>query len=210
MNKYLLLSFLAFAPLSLAHADYKIGVIDLGKTFESYYKTKDAQQRIQAKETEFSKDFQEMKTDYEHMGEEAQKLKDAASDPTLSADARADKTKAFQAKVQDLQNMERKMEATRDERTRELQDEIGRRHKEIVDEITKIISDYSGPQGFDLVVDKSSAASSGVSIILYSSPKLIDITQTIINQLNATAPPPGSATGAPAGAAPSPAAVVPH
>ena len=83
----------------------------------------------------------------------------------------------------------------RTERSNELKDELIRRRKEVVDEITKVINDYSGPQGFDIVIDKSSAsAASGVSIILYSSAKLPDITEAIVAKLNAGAP----ATAAPA------------
>jgi Skp family chaperone for outer membrane proteins len=89
----------------------------------------------------------------------------------------------------------------RTERQREMQDELFRRHKEIVDEISKVINDYSGPQGFDLVIDKSSAsAASGVSIVLYNSSKLIDITAPIITILNQSAPagtPAASATTTP-------------
>jgi Skp family chaperone for outer membrane proteins len=62
-----------------------------------------------------------------------------------------------------------------------------------VDEITKVVTDYSGPQGYDLVIDKSSAsAGTGVSIVLYNSSKLIDITADIIKLLNQSAPPAGS------------------
>ncbi len=207
MNKILLACLLAFAPVSLASADLKVAVIDLGKAFDTYYKTKDAQARIKEKEDGFQKDYQDLVTDYNHAGEDAQKLKDAASDPTLSADARAEKTKALQQKAQDLQNMQRKIEETKNERTREIQDEIVRRHKEIVDEIAKVITDYSGPQGFDLVIDKSSSsAASGVPIVLFSSGKLIDITNDIITKLNATAP----AAGAAAAAAPAPATPAAH
>lgn len=201
MNKLLLVCFLAFAPVSLASADLKIAVVDLSKTFDSYYKTKDAQQRIQVKEDAFKKEYQDLQSDYEHLGQECQKLQDASKDPTLSPDARKDKAAALQAKVQDLQNMSRKIEEMRVERTREIQDELVRRHKEIVDEIAKVITDYSGPQGFDMVIDKSSAsAASGVSILLYNSNKLTDITADIVTKLNAGAPP-ATSGGAPSGAA---------
>ncbi len=202
MNKFLLLGFLLLAPVSLASADLKIAVVDLSKAFDGYYKTKDAQARIKEKEDGFQKDVQDMKVDYDHMVEEATKLKDAVNDPTLSAEARADKKKALDAKVQDLQNMERKLQETSNERNRELQEEIVRRHKEIVDEISKIVTDYSGPQGFDLVIDKSSSSSTGVPIVLYNSNKLIDITNDILTKLNATAPPASATTPAPSGAAP--------
>ena len=115
----------------------------------------------------------------------------------------------MQQKGLDIQNLERKIEETKVERTRELQDEIVRRHKEIVDEITKTVSDYAGPQGYDLVIDKSSAsATSGVPMVLYNSNKLIDVTADIITKLNATAPPDTSTT-APSGAADAPAPAAP-
>jgi outer membrane protein len=200
MNKLLLICFLFLGSFSLATADLKVAVVDLSKAFDSYYKTKDAQARIKEKEDGYQKDIQDMKVDYDHMVEEAQTLKNAASDPTLSPAARTDKNNALQAKVQDLQNMERKLQETSNERNRELQDEIVRRHKEIVDEITKVVTDYSAPQGFDLVIDKSSSSSTGVPIVLYNSSKLVDITNDIITKLNSTAPPPDAAGPAPSGA----------
>lgn len=206
MNKFLLLCFFILAPVSLASADLKIAIIDLNKAFESYYKTQDAQARLKEKGELFQKDYQDLVATYNHMGEEAQALKTAAGDQTLSADARADKTKALQAKAQDLQSMERKIEEMKVERQREIQDEAMRRHQEIVSEITKIIKDYSGPQGFDLVLDKSSSSSaSGVPYLLYNSSKLTDITPDIIKTLNATRP---AGSGA-AAAAPAPASAAP-
>jgi len=203
MNKLLLLCLLVLAPVSLATADLKIAVVDLGKAFDSYYKTKDAQARLKEKQDQFQKEYQDLVTDYQAMGNDAQKLQDAANDATLSAPARQDKAAALQQKKQDLLNMQRKIEEMRVERGREIQDDVVRHHQEIVNEITKIIDDYSGPQGFDLVIDKSSAsAASGVPIVIYNSSKLIDITDEIIKQLNATAPPAGAV---PTGAAPAPA-----
>lgn len=195
MNKFLILAFLFLAPVSMAMADLKVATVDLSKAFDQYYKTKEAQARIKEKEEGYQKDIQDMKVDYDHMVEEAQKLKDASQDPTLSAQARGDKTKALQAKAQDLQNMERKIQETSTERNRELQDEIVRRHKEIVDEITKVVTDFSGPQGFDLVIDKSSSSTTGVPVVLFTSNKLTDITGDVISKLNAGAPPvaPGAA-----------------
>ena len=198
MKKLLCLALLSLLPFSYASADLKIAVVDLSKAFDAYYKTKDAQARIKEKEESYQKDIQDMKTDYDHMVEDAQKLKDAINDPTLSQQAKDDKTKAFQAKVQDLRNMEQKINETNQERTHELQDEVMRRHKEIVTEISKIVTDYSQPQGFDLVLDKSSNSTTGVPIVLYSSNKMTDITNDIIQKLNAGAPAGGTAA-APSG-----------
>ena len=67
MNKLLLLSLLAFAPVTMANADLKVAVIDLGKAFDSYYKTKDASAKIDAKKAAYTKDIQDMVADFQTM-----------------------------------------------------------------------------------------------------------------------------------------------
>jgi outer membrane protein len=199
MNKLLFLCLLVLAPVSIASADLKVAVIDLTRTFDSYYKTKNAQALLAEKYQAAQKDITDIEADYEHTAQDAEKLHDESVDPTLSAPAREEKAEAFRAKQQDLMTLQQKLQETKNERERELDDDRMRRHKEILDEITKTVSDYSGPQGFDLVIDKSGiSANSASSIILYSSSKLVDITDEIIRQLNASAPPASSGTTPPA------------
>jgi outer membrane protein len=211
MNKLLLACLLVFAPVSLASADIKVAVVDLGKAFEQYYETKDAQARIHEKELANQKEFQGLEADYQHMGDDAKKLYDESNDATLSAAARADKTAAFDAKKKDLQAMQAKLQEMATEKNNEIKDELLRRHQEIVGKITKIINDYSSQQGFDLVIDKSSASmASQVPIVLYNSSKLIDITPDIIKQLNASAPAGGAASGGAASTVAPPAVPASH
>jgi outer membrane protein len=199
MKKLLFLSLLFFVPVSLASADLKVATVDLSKAFDGYYKTKEIQTSLKEKQDEAQKELQDKVADYQKIGDEVQKLDQQSKDPTLSAEARAEKAKARDQRGADLQAAQRQIEEFRTERSNELKDELIRRRKEVVDEITKVINDYSGPQGYDMVIDKSSAsAASGVPIILYSSSKLPDITDVIIKQLNAGAP----ATPAPGAAAP--------
>jgi len=209
MNKLLLLCLLVLAPVSMASADLKVAVIDLSKAFDAYYKTKDAQARLNEKITEAQKDMSDLTSEYEHMAEEAQKLHDAANDPTLSPAARADKASALQQKQQDLLALQNKVEETKQERERDIEEDKMRRHKEILDEITKVVNNYAAPQGFDLVMDKAGiSANSGSPTILYNSSKLVDITDEVIRQLNASAPPPSAAPSGAAAPA-TPAAPVP-
>ena len=209
MNKLLLACLLLLAPVSLASADLKIAVIDLDKTFTQYYVTQQAQGKLKEKQDGYVKDIQSLINDYQRMGGEAQTLSKSVDDQTLSPAARKEKSDALSAKKQDLLNLQTKIQEMRTERGRELEDEKFRRHQEIVTAISKVISDYAGPQGYDLVIDKSNAsAASGVSLVLYSSSKLIDITDPIILLLNKTAPAPGGA--APSGAASTPATPATH
>ena len=205
MKKLLFLCLLALTPVSFAKADLKVAVIDLGKAFDSYYKTKEASTHIEEQKATYQKDIQDKMGDYQKMSDDAKKLYDQSNDPTLSAAARTDKTAALKQKNQDLMNLQNQIREMETERSNEIKDELFRRHKEIVDEITKTVNAYAVPQGFDIVIDKSSAsAASGVPIVLFTSSKLIDITPDIIKQLNAGAPAAGSV---PTGVAPT---VAPH
>ena len=62
MNKLLILGLLLFVPLSFAHADLKVAVVDLSKAFDGYYKTKDAQARLKEKEDGYQKEIQDLVT----------------------------------------------------------------------------------------------------------------------------------------------------
>jgi outer membrane protein len=197
MKKLLLACLLAFAPFTIASADLKVAVIDLSKAFDSYYKTKDAQAKITDKQQTYTKEIQGYITDYQHMGEEADALNKGANDPTLAQPAREDKAKALVQKKQDLIALGNKIQEMKVERSREIQEEILRRHTEIVDEITKIVTDYAGTQGYDLVLDRS-RSNIGISTILYNSNKLIDITSDIVTRLNKTAPAAGTTPETPA------------
>lgn len=209
MNKLLLLCLLVLAPVSMASADLKIAVVDLGKTYSAYYKTKDDMARLQEKKASYEKEIQDLITDYQRMGGEAETLNKAASDQTLSAAARQDKATALEAKKQDLLNLQNKIQEDKVERSRELQEEFIRRQKESVDAISKVIGDYSAPQGYDLVIDKSSLGLNGSPVLLYNSSKLVDITTAIITILNQSAPAPGGAAAS-AAVAPTPATPAGH
>ncbi len=189
MNKLLLVGLLFLAPVSIASADLKIAVVDLSKAFDSYYKTKEGSALLNEKFAAFKKEDQQKKDDFQRSQDEAKALYDAANDPTLSAAARDDKKKAFDAKNQDLITMRNNIQEMETERSKELQEEQLRRRKDIVDAISKVVNDYAGPQGYDLVIDKGSlSVAGGTPIFLYNSSKLTDITTDIITILNKTAP----------------------
>ncbi|HEX4140750.1 MAG TPA: OmpH family outer membrane protein [Candidatus Methylacidiphilales bacterium] len=201
MKKLLIFCLLVLAP-SFAKADLKIAVIDLGKTFDQYSVTQDARKKLNEKHDQYQKELQDMISDYNHMGEELEALIKASQDPTLSKDAQAAKAKAADDKKQEFLALKNKLEERKNELDKELNDEMLRRHKEILDQITQVVDGYAGPAGYDLVIDTSSVTpTSGVSIILYHSSKLIDITADIVKQLNAAAPAPTATASAPTGAA---------
>src|SRR5262245_53453085 len=82
----------------------KIGVVDLKKVFDDYYKTKEASSRIKEVGSGFQKEMRDMMSDYQKMVDEATKLRTASEDKTLSKDAQDEKRKILEIKVQDIRN----------------------------------------------------------------------------------------------------------
>ena len=201
MKKLLFLGLLFFVPVSMASADLKVATVDLGKAFDQFYKTKEAAARLKEKQEQAQKEIQDKVTDYQHISDEVQKLDTQESkDPTLSAGGpRRQGQGPRPARRRSARPPSRQIEEFKTERSNELKDEhMSVAGKEVVDEITKVINDYSGPQGYDLVLDKSSASvTSGVPFVLFNSNKLTDITPEVVAKLNAGAPAAGAA-GAPA------------
>jgi outer membrane protein len=153
----------------------------------------------------FEKEREDMSADYQKAYDETSKLHDASADKTLSDQARADKQKAFEQKVQDLHNMERKIQEFNQTRQKQFEDQRLRMRAGIVDEITKYIADLGTREKYTFIYDKSGLSSNGVSLLVYVSPDLRDLTDDVIKALNASKP----AGSASAPAAPAPAATTP-
>jgi Skp family chaperone for outer membrane proteins len=188
MKKVLLVGLLAISVLP-ASADLKIALVDTGKAFDAYYKTKETATRIAAKEAGYKKEVQDLQVEDDRLRQEAQSLETSAKDVSLPEAARRSDDAALALKVQDIQTLDAEITHVQKDRTQDLRDELVRSHKEISEGIMRIITTYVGAQGYDLVLDISIVSETkGLSAIQFNSPKIVDITPEIIARLNATAP----------------------
>ncbi len=182
---------------SLAGAQQlKIATFDFQKAFSEYYRTKDAEGELQARVATFKKEDQERTNDYRKIAEEAQKLQDGAQDKTLSEAARQERLKAFQAKVQEVQNLQRAIQEFRTTRGRELEERSQRIRQGLIDEITKVVVDVGAKGKYTLVIDKTGRSLNGTPVLLYSQ-DLPDITDEVVRAINATKAAPKAASAHP-------------
>jgi Skp family chaperone for outer membrane proteins len=174
----------------MASADLKVAVIDLSKVLDSYHKYKEAQAQLTENKEKAQMELNALVGEYEHKVQEAQKRFDSTLNPVLSPQALENTAAAYDQTRQDLLAMQKKIAATKADSEHALRDESGLVQKEVFDEISKAVEDYSGLQKFDLVVDKSGISDNGrVPLFVYSAGTLIDITNPIIEKLNATTNP---------------------
>ncbi|MEQ1859405.1 MAG: OmpH family outer membrane protein [Chthoniobacteraceae bacterium] len=203
--KYLVPSFLAAALLAFAgtaHAQsmVKIGTVDMKKIFEGYYKTKDAEQRINEARNQAKKELEErMETGQKAMAE-VNKLNAEIDNPALSREAKETKSKVRDERLAELKNMDREITEFRQTREKQLQEQSGRMRQGIVDDITKVVGEKVKAESFDLVFDKSGMSFNGVSVVMNAkeSYDFTDSVITILNKNKGSEPPPAAAVEKPA------------
>jgi Skp family chaperone for outer membrane proteins len=179
-----LVTFLGASP---AAAQMKVGIVDMNKVFTSYYKTKDAEARLndaraQAK-TDLDGRLETLKADMEAIN----KLEADTKKPELTADKREAAVKQRDEKINQVRNLDREIGEFRQTRERQLQEQFMRMRGDIVQDIMKVVDTKVKADGFDLVLDSSGLGISQVKVVLYSAPSM-DFSDNIITTLNANAP----------------------
>jgi len=206
MKKYLalpaLLLSLAFGTATASAQALKIGTVDMKRVFESYYKTKDAEAKINEARNAAKKELEDRMDIAKKSLEEVKKLDEAIAKPELSREAKEQKAKQRSEKAAELQNMDREIREFQQSREKQLQEQSVRMRAGIVDDINKIVADKVKAENFELVFDKSGPSLNGVPIVLYSRDNF-DFTDAVITALNktkGTAEAPAAAPAAPAAA----------
>jgi outer membrane protein len=190
MKKSLLRSLICLGLLGLAstsHAQVKIGTVDMNKIFSSYYKTKDAEARINEDRNSAKQDLDERMDTYKKNLDAISKLNDDINKPELSSEAKAEKSKERDDLIQETKNLEREITEFRDTREKQLQEQAVRMRNGIVEEITKLVLDKVRSENYDLVMDRSGLSLNGVPILIFAKDGL-DFSDDIITELNKNKP----------------------
>jgi Skp family chaperone for outer membrane proteins len=186
----------ATAGAQTGTAANRIATVDLKKVFDRYYKLDQARKAFEKEEADMEKDLKNMATDVAKSQDEYKKLKDAEDDAMISdtekaarkakADAKQDEVKSYQA---DLGNYEQ-----------QAKDKLAIDQQHMMDllmqDIQSAINAKAKAAGFFLVVDTSARVANGAntSVVLFSTGEN-DITDEILKQLNAAAPPAAADSG---------------
>ena len=168
-----------------ARAEVKIATISLAKTFDGYWKTKQADAGLKDRQAELKKSETEMSDSWNKAKDEYQKLVTAASDQAISADERDKRKKDAEGKLKDMKDIEANAAQFQRQATAILQEEKSRKTKNLLDEIKLAITGKAKAAGYTLVVDADS--------VLYTNGEN-DITDAVLAQLNAGAPDEGAKT----------------
>jgi outer membrane protein len=198
MKSYLalpaLLLALAFGSATASAQALKLGTVDMKKVFESYYKTKDAEAKINEARNAAKKELEDRMDIAKKSLEEVKKLDEDIQKPELSREAKDQKQKLRSEKAGELQNMDREIREFQQSREKQLQEQSVRMRAGIVEDINKVVAEKVKADSYDLVLDKSGPSLNGVPIVLYARDSF-DFTDSVVSALNKNK---GSATEVPA------------
>jgi outer membrane protein len=161
-------------------AELKVGIIDLKKVFEGYYKTRLANAALEDEVNGLRKDNKALVEDHTKAVDDYKKAMDEANNQAISADEREKRKKEAEGKLIKINDLRQTIEQF-SEKKRITQEKI-------LNEIKEAITAKSKAAGFTLVLDTSSADPQRLPTVLYSSGEN-DLTAVILDHLNANAPP---------------------
>ncbi|MCX6974092.1 MAG: OmpH family outer membrane protein [Verrucomicrobia bacterium] len=183
-----LLSTAILATLTLgfaasAQAEMKVGTLDMNNVFTQYYRTKDAETKLNEARASAKRELDDRLETIKKSMDDINKISADIEKPELSKDAKEKAAKSRDEKVAEARNLDREIAEFRGTRERQLQEQFMRMRKDIVDDIMKVVTVKVKEAQYDLVLDKSGMSIGQIPVIVYSKESM-DFSKDIIDTLN--------------------------
>src|SRR5262245_28321704 len=180
---------LAFGLTALsAGAQTKLATIDLRKVFDEYYKTRLADASLKEKASDLDKQRKNMIDDYKKANEDYKKALDGANDQAVSAEEREKRKKAAESKLIELKDLEQQITQFDNTARTNLDEQQRRLRDNILTEIRAVINAKAKASNLTMVLDSSSEDVRKPPVVLFNTGEN-DLTDAVLKQLNANAPP---------------------
>jgi Skp family chaperone for outer membrane proteins len=171
-----------------AWAQGRIATVDLRKVFDGYWRTKQDDAILKDRAADIEKDHKVMLDDWKKAKEDYQTLLTEANNQTLSLEERDKRKKSAEDKLKEIKDSEDAI-AQYERQARTTLDETRKRMRDrIVEEIRTTVNGKAKSAGYALVLDTMAESANNTPIVLYSNNEN-DMTDAVLAQLNAGAPP---------------------
>jgi Skp family chaperone for outer membrane proteins len=170
-----------------AMAQNRIATVDLRKVFDGYWKTKKADAALKDHAAEMEKEHKGMLDDWKKAKEEYQTLLSDANNQALSPDERDKRKKSAEDKLKQIKETEDVIQTYERQARVQLDEQKKRMRDSLVDEIRKALNGMVKSAGYSLVLDTAADSINNTPVVIYSSGEN-DVTDKLLQQLNATAP----------------------
>jgi outer membrane protein len=170
-----------------AQAQTKIGIIDLQKVFDGYFKTKQADLTLKERGSDFRKSLDGMLEDYKKANQEYTRLLDSANDQAVSSDEREKRKKSAETKLLEIKEIETQVNQFRRSSEQTILEQQRRMRDNIVREIREVISAKAKAAGYAMVVDTAGQTVNQTPVLLYTNGEN-DLTEEVLKAINANSP----------------------
>jgi outer membrane protein len=184
----LLLGLALCAAAAPAPPQPKIALVDLKKLFENYYKKQVADTKLRDQNLDLQKEEKALLDQYQKAIDEHKKLLDEANNQAISSDEREKRKRSAENKLIEIKELEQTITQFKRTAYSNLEEQTRRMRDNLVGEIRNVVNAQAKLAGYWLVIDTSAETFNQTPIVLYTSGEN-DITDTVLAQLNATAPP---------------------
>lgn len=182
INLLFLSAALTAAMTLSAAAQTKIASVDMGKVFNNYWKTKQAQTSLESRLTELRKEVKDMADGLEKAQIEYKQLLDQANDQALSDDERNKRKQSATDKAKEINNTKGALEQFQRQADAQLADQKQRMTSNLLTEIRAAVADQAKSGHYSIVLNSSA------SELMVFNDNSTDITELVSKQLNAGAP----------------------
>ena len=196
--KKTLIKFLALAGAALmatsAHAQTKVGVVDLKKVFDGYWRTKQADTQLKERAADFDKARNGLIEDYKKANEDFRKLIEAANDQAVSAEERDKRKKEVEKKQADLKEQENSIRTFDQNSRQSLGEQQGRMRESVLRDIKGALEEKARGGGYQMVLDVAAVSANQTPVVMFTTltGSENDLSDAVLKQLNANAPPEGA------------------
>ena len=171
-----------------ASAQGRIATVDLGKIFDGYWKTKQAEAALKDRAADLEKEHKGMVEDYKKGPEEYQKLLASANDQAVSAEEREKRKQSAETRLKGMKDLQETIAQFERQARSTLDEQRLRMRNNLLGEIRTAINSKAKSASYALVLDTAAESAKNTPVILYTSGDN-DITEAVLQQLNLTAPP---------------------
>ena len=183
----LLLVGCSFASASAAESQ-KIATIDLRKTFDQYWRTKQADANLKDQAADLEKERKAMVDQYRKAEESYKKLLDGMNDAALSTEERDKRKKGAETELLGLRAQEDRIKQFDATSRTTLGEKQRRVRDQILAEIKDKIKAKAKTGGYTMVFDTAAETVNNTPFLLFAGNTEHDITDAVLTELNLNAP----------------------
>ncbi|MDI9400998.1 MAG: OmpH family outer membrane protein [Limisphaerales bacterium] len=165
----------------------RIATVNMRIVFDGYFKTKQADNEIKKRATEFDVEGKKYQDEYRKLTEEYNAALARVDDPTITAEVKAQRTKNAEDKIMEIKKLETVITQFERSARTALSEQQKRLRDNIMKDILDLIAKRAKSEKYSKVIDSGAESADRSPILLYTDNE-DDLTEDILKLLNANAP----------------------